>query len=157
MPFTLFIIIIKVDIFAVYISAWFLLDYGWILGISDSLVVRGFELKMCPLLQILSGGSIKDTTSSCKCYFSHKLSRCCKKNILFPGFEFSSFVFHCMPSFLCYESGREIILYVWYMIVVSLRFHYISFYSFLFLKEQLHTWEQEGFIISICFLSSSSK
>lgn len=155
LPFVLFIIIIKVDGFAFYINARFLFDYGWILGVSDSLIVRGFELKICPLLQILSVGSIKD--SSWKGYFSCELSRCCKKSILFPCFEFSSFLFHCMLSFLCYKSGREVTLYICYVIVVFLSFHYISFYTCLFLKEQLRTWEQEGFFIPICFSSSSSK
>lgn len=68
-----------------------------------------------------------------------------QEKYLFPCFEFSSFLFHCMLSFLCYKSGREVTLYIHYVIVVFLSFHYISFYTCLFLKEQLCTWEQEGF------------
>lgn len=56
------------DIFAFYINVWFLSGYGWMLGTSDSLVVKAFELQVWPHLQILSGGSIKDITSSCKCF-----------------------------------------------------------------------------------------
>lgn len=135
------------DIFAFYMNVWIWLDCGWILGISDSLVVRHFDIKMCSFLQILPSSWTK--TFPCKYYFTCKRRQVSRKVFYFLVLNFYLFYYIvCPPFFVTSQEGKSNYTFCSWL----LYFYYISLYSCHFFKSNYILESNRLFYTHLAFI-----